>query len=337
MATYTGLDRPKGKLYYQFWSIFFIIGLCCAMALLYFATKKVEYIWRWNRVPQYFLYEEKVSIRAEMEGKIVSIDPAGADGKSVRVVVKGDEGEESHELPKESLLLASGDHVYAGDNIGYYTHWKPGILVEGLWLTLEVSFLAIIFGIALGLFTGLARISDNPALRWGAITYIELIRGSPLLVQIFLWYFVVGTVINSILAQSGLGQISPLWFGVMALAIFTGAYTAEIVRAGIQSVHRGQMEAARSLGMTYAQAMRKVILPQAFRRILPPLAGQFISLVKDSSLLGVLSIRELTKASREVVSSSLQPFEIWIVCAILYLVLTFTLSMFVQYLERKAI
>jgi polar amino acid transport system permease protein len=148
---------------------------------------------------------------------------------------------------------------------------------------------------------------------------------------------VVGTVINSILAQSGLGQISPLWFGVMALAIFTGAYTAEIVRAGIQSVHRGQMEAARSLGMTYAQAMRKVILPQAFRRILPPLAGQFISLVKDSSLLGVLSIRELTKASREVVSSSLQPFEIWIVCAILYLVLTFTLSMFVQYLERKAI
>jgi polar amino acid transport system permease protein len=123
----------------------------------------------------------------------------------------------------------------------------------------------------------------------------------------------------------------------MALAIFTGAYTAEIVRAGIQSVHRGQMEAARSLGMNYTQAMRKVILPQAFRRILPPLAGQFISLVKDSSLLGVISIRELTKASREVVSSSLQPFEIWIVCAILYLVLTFTLSMFVQYLERKAI
>ena len=337
MATYTGLDRPKSKLYYQFWSVVFILGLCGSMALLYFATKKVEYIWRWNRVPQYFLFEEKVSIRAEMEGKIVSIDPSGADGKNVRVVVRGDEGEESHELPKESLLLAAGDHVYAGDNIGYYTHWKPGILVEGLWLTLEVSFLAIIFGIVLGLFTGLARISDNPALRWGAITYIELIRGSPLLVQIFLWYFVVGTVINSILAQSGLGQISPLWFGVMALAIFTGAYTAEIVRAGIQSVHRGQMEAARSLGMTYNKAMRKVILPQAFRRILPPLAGQFISLVKDSSLLGVISIRELTKASREVVSSSLQPFEIWIVCAILYLVLTFTLSMFVQYLERKAI
>lgn len=338
MATYTGLDRPKSKAYYQFWSVVFVLGLCGSMALLYYATKKVEYTWRWNRVPQYFLYEEKVSIRAEMEGTISSIEPTGeaAEGQ-VRVTVTGDDGQEVHVLPKSSLMLSSGDFVYPGDTIGHYTHWQPGILVEGLWLTLEVSFLAIIFGIALGLFTGLARISDNPALRWGAIAYIELIRGSPLLVQIFLWYFVVGTVINSILAQAGLGQISPLWFGVMALAIFTGAYTAEIVRAGIQSVHRGQMEAARSLGMTYNQAMRKVILPQAFRRILPPLAGQFISLVKDSSLLGVISIRELTKASREVVSSSLQPFEIWIVCAILYLVLTFTLSMFVQYLERKAI
>jgi polar amino acid transport system permease protein len=334
MATYTGLDRPKSKLYYQFWGLAFVVGLCGIMALLYYSTKKVEYTWRWNRVPQYFIYDEKVNIRAEMEGTIISIEEAGED---VLVTVRGDDGEESHSLPKTSLLLSQGDYVYAGDNIGFYSHTKPGILVEGLLLTLEVSALAIIFGILLGLFTGLARISDNPALRWGAIFYIELIRGSPLLVQIFLWYFVVGTVINSMLAQSGLGQISPLWFGVMALAIFTGAYTAEIVRAGIQSVHRGQMEAARSLGMTYPQAMRKVILPQAFRRILPPLAGQFISLVKDSSLLGVISIRELTKASREVVSSSLQPFEIWIVCAILYLFLTFTLSMFVQYLERKAI
>jgi polar amino acid transport system permease protein len=144
-------------------------------------------------------------------------------------------------------------------------------------------------------------------------------------------------LINQILSKWGSNPIDPLWYGIVALAIFTGAYVAEIVRAGIQSVHRGQMEAARSLGLTYAQAMRRVILPQAMRRILPPLAGQFISLIKDSSLLGVISIRELTKASREVVSSSLQPFEIWIVCAVLYLVLTFTLSLFVQHLERKAI
>lgn len=334
MTSYTGLDRPKSKLYYQTWSAIFVVGLLATMAILYFSTQTVAYTWRWNRVPQYFLYEEKTEIRAEMEGEIISVTP---QGEASRVVIAGPDGEEAHSVPMASLLLGQGDYVYPGDVLGSFTHWEPGILIEGLWLTLEVSSIAIVFGIILGLFTGLARISNNPALRWGAIGYIELIRGSPLLVQIFLWYFVVGTVINTMLSKYGFGPVPPLWFGVMALAIFTGAYTAEIVRAGIQSVHRGQMEAARSLGMTYAQAMRKVILPQALRRILPPLAGQFISLVKDSSLLGVISIRELTKATREVVTASLQPFEIWIVCAILYLILTFTLSMFVQYLERKAI
>jgi len=332
--SYSGLDRPKSKLYYQVWTLVFFLIIIATMGLLYIATEKVEYTWRWNRVPQYFWYEDKTEIRAEMEGEIKTITPAGEEAK---IQVVGTDGEETYSVPKTALRLNVGDYVYAGDVLGSYTQSKPGILIEGLWLTLEVSALAIVFGIILGLLTGLARISVNPALRWLAISYIELIRGSPLLVQIFLWYFVVGTIINSVMTQYGLGQISPLWYGVAALAIFTGAYTAEIVRAGIQSVHRGQMEAARSLGMTYAQAMRKVILPQAFRRILPPLAGQFISLVKDSSLLGVISIRELTKASREVVTASLQPYEIWIVCAILYLVLTFTLSMFVQYLERKAI
>lgn len=334
MSISTGLDRPKSKLYYQVWSAIFFIGLIATMALLYSATQKVEYIWRWNRIPQYFVYQEKTEIRAEIEGDVVRIEP---QGEISHVFVKGVDDEESYAVPTTSLRLALGDYLYPGDSLGEVSHWKAGILLQGLWLTLEVSAIAIVFGIILGLFTGLARISPNPALRWGAITYIELIRGSPLLVQIFLWYFVVGTVINSILANYSLGPIPAIWYGVMALAIFTGAYTAEIVRAGIQSVHRGQMEAARSLGMNYSQTMRKVILPQAFRRILPPLAGQFISLVKDSSLLGVISIRELTKATREVVTSSLQPFEIWIVCAILYLVLTFALSMFVQYLERKAI
>jgi polar amino acid transport system permease protein len=159
-------------------------------------------------------------------------------------------------------------------------------LLQGLWLTLKVSVIAIVFGIFLGMFTGLARISANPAFKWSAITYIELIRGSPLLVQIFIWYFVLGTLINTMLARQGIGQVPPLWFGVAALACFAGAYVAEIVRAGIQSIHRGQTEASRSLGMTYAQCMRHVILPQAFRRIIPPLAGQFISLIKDFILAG---------------------------------------------------
>jgi polar amino acid transport system permease protein len=108
-----------------------------------------------------------------------------------------------------------------------------------------------------------------------------------------------------------------------------------MVRAGIQSIHLGQIEAAKSLGMTYVEPMRYIILPQAPRRIVPPLAGQFISLIKDSSLLGIIAIRELTKATREVITTSLQPFELWFVCAVLYLLLTFSLSMFVQYLERR--
>jgi polar amino acid transport system permease protein len=112
---------------------------------------------------------------------------------------------------------------------------------------------------------------------------------------------------------------------------------AEIVRAGIQSIHKGQMEAARSLGMSYPQSMRHIILPQAFRRIIPPLAGQFISLIKDSSLLGIIAIRELTKATREAATASLQYFELFFVCAILYLVLTFSLSMLTQYMEKRLI
>jgi polar amino acid transport system permease protein len=282
---------------------------------IYYATLKVEYTWRWYRVPQYFYYKDNVEIRAEIGGDVASLTPKG---DQVEVKVRGADVEEDYIVPADSVRVSEGDYIYPGDILGAYQKWKIGILVEGLWVTLEVSLLAVFLGIIIGLFTGLARISKNPALRWTAITYIELIRGSPLLVQIFIWYFVLGTMFNTLLAQQGMGQLSPLWYGV-----------------GIQSIHFGQMEAARSLGMTYPQSMRYIILPQAFRRILPPLAGQFISLIKDSSLLGIIAIRELTKATREVVTTSLQPFELWFIAALLYLVLTFSLSMFVQYLERR--
>lgn len=331
----SALDRPKGKSYFLLWRTAFTAGLFLVLWGMYAASTSVDYIWRWNRVPQYFWYTEIKDIRASLEGEVRAVEQTGA---TATVIIEGPDGEKArYQIPAASLRVRKGDLISPGDTLGTEPHSRPGLLLEGLWITLKVSALAIVGGIVLGLFTGLARISVNPALRWSAVIYIEIIRGSPLLVQIFLWYFVVGTLVNQLLGKWGMNPIDPLWYGVVALAIFTGAYVAEIVRAGIQSVHRGQMEAARSLGLTYAQAMRRVILPQAMRRILPPLAGQFISLIKDSSLLGVISIRELTKASREVVSSSLQPFEIWIVCAVLYLVLTFTLSLFVQYLERKAI
>ena len=306
-----------------------VIGIASS---LYYSALKIDYVWRWFRIPQYFVYQDQVEIRAQIEGEIESI--LIKDNKAV-IGIKSDEEIEVHTVPISDIRVDEGDLISPGDILATYKKWRVGILMQGLWLTLKVSIIAIVFGILIGLFAGIARISSNPALKWSAITYIEFIRGSPLLVQIFIWYFVLGTLINNILAKKGIGQISPLWFGVAALACFAGAYVAEMVRAGIQSIHFGQIEAANSLGMTYIQSMRYIILPQALRRILPPLAGQFISLIKDSSLLGLIAIRELTKATREVITTSLQPFELWFVCAILYLLLTFSLSMFVQYLERR--
>ncbi|MCG8473602.1 MAG: ABC transporter permease subunit [Desulfobacterales bacterium] len=334
MSLYPGLDAPKPKAYNTIWTITFFVILTAGMAGLYGATKSVDYIWRWNRVPDYFFYQEDVETITEIEGEISSITQKGK--KSI-VTVIGEGETATYTLPTDSLLMDEGDFVYPGDALGSEQQWKTGLLLYGLWITLKASFLAIILAMVIGVITGLMRISDNPALKWTAITYIELVRGSPLLVQLMIWYFVIGTLVNRILMDLGFSKIPTLWFGVLSLAIFTGAYTAEIVRAGIQSVHVGQMEAARSLGMSYFESMRKVIMPQAITRILPALAGQFISLIKDSSLLGVISVRELTKVTREVVTANLQPFELWIVCAALYLLLTFGFSLLVQRLEKRAV
>jgi polar amino acid transport system permease protein len=213
--------------------------------------------------------------------------------------------------------------------------WKPGILLQGLWTTLKASLYATFFGIIIGLLGGVSRVSSNPAMKWTSIVYVEVIRGSPLLVQIFIWNFVLAKIVDDLLRNWGLRELSPLVYGVAALAFFAGAYITEIVRAGIQSIHHGQIEAARSLGMTYGQTMQHIILPQAIRRILPPLAGQFISLIKDSSLLGIIAVRELLKATREAVTITLQSFEFFFICALLYLLLTFPLSMLVQHIERR--
>ncbi len=332
MGSLLTLKGLKHENIYYFWVVVFFLIITGIVLALYFSALQIDYTWRWYRIPQYFAYEDQIETLSEIDGEVESISRKGKDAV---VLVKGLEGTESYAVPESALQVEEGDQIYYGDPLASYKKWRVGILLEGLWLTLKVSVIAIVFGILIGLFTGLARISSNPALKWSAITYIEIIRGSPLLVQIFIWYFVLGTLFNNILDKHGISQISALWFGVAALASFTGAYVAEMVRAGIQSIHRGQTEAARSLGMTYVKSMRHVILPQALRRILPPLAGQFISLIKDSSLLGIIAIRELTKATREVVTTSLQPFELWFVCALLYLVLTFSLSMLLQYLERR--
>jgi len=332
MDSASTLYRFKKTPSYYAWVAVFILIVAATIGGLYYSTQEIDYVWRWYRIPRYFAYQDNVEIRAEIDGEVDRIE---SQGNEESIIVVKDSEEASYRVPTAGIRVDEGDFISYGDVLATYPKWKVGILLQGLWLTLKVSVIAIVFGIFVGLVAGLARISSNPALKWSSITYIELIRGSPLLVQIFIWYFVLGTLFNTLLAKNGLPQVQPLWFGVAALATFTGAYVAEIVRAGIQSIHKGQMEAARSLGMSYPQSMIHVILPQAFRRIIPPLAGQFISLIKDSSLLGIIAIRELTKATREVVTTSLQPFELWFVCALLYLILTFTLSMLLQYMERR--
>ncbi len=306
------------------WRLLLVVILIGLTASLWIATKRINYEWRWDRVPQYFAYRAEAPQDSPIAGRINAITPAGTHS---RIVITPDNGGDPVTVTVEKSKVAVGDAVAEGDLVGDDFEWRIGPLTQGLWVTIWISFISGLFGLIIGLITGLCRVSNNPALRGLSIFYIELIRGTPLLVQIFIFYFFIGTVLNLDRTVAGVG----------ALALFVGAYIAEIIRAGIQSIHKGQTEAARSLGMNPFQTMTYIVLPQAFKRVLPPLAGQFISLIKDSSLLGVMAVRELTKATREAVTSSLQSLELWFTCALLYLALTFLLSLFVQYLERRAV
>ncbi len=203
--------------------------------------------------------------------------------------------------------------------------FRMGILMMGFVLTLKISVVSIFFGIIIGTAVGIFRLSSEPVTRALSVGYVEIIRNTPLLVQIYIIYFFVGSML----------RLSPFVAGTAALAIFAGAYVGEIVRAGIQAIPRGQMEAARSLGMTYSKAMRHVVMPQAFKQIIPPLAGQFISLVKDSSLVSVIALADLMFQGQQAVARTYYAFEIYFTVAALYLVMTFTLSMATQYIERR--
>jgi len=289
---------------------------------LYHATARIQYKWGWSKVPQYLVYTGEQELLAKAKGTVVLT----THGKTTRVEVRYEDGsKEEVKVLSDSLAVSDGAAVVEGTTLGKWVETRPGVLLQGLITTLEISLYSGFFGLLIGLFTALARISRNPTLFSLSTFYVEIIRGTPLLVQIFIFYFFIGTVL----------QLSRNTAGVLTLAIFVGAYAAEIFRAGIQSIHRGQMEAARSLGMSHVQAMSHVVLPQAFKRVLPPLAGQFISLIKDSSLVSVIAITDLTKAGREVVSNTFATFEIWFVVAGLYLILTFALSMLTRALERR--
>jgi polar amino acid transport system permease protein len=288
---------------------------------VYGASQRVDYDWRWERVPQYIVNHHGERVAAPADG-VARLDPSG---RALEIHTQSDPPAVTRLEDLDRITVGDGDPVFAGDVVALREGYAPGPLLVGLWMTLQISAVALVFALALGLVAGLGRVADNPAARNLAATYVEIVRGTPLLVQIFIMYFFIGTVL----------ELSAFAAGVAALAVFTGAYVAEIVRAGIEAVPRGQMEAARSLGMSAAQAMRHVILPQALRKTLPPLAGQFINLIKDSALVSVIAITDLTKAGREIVSSTFTPFEVWFTVALMYLVLTGALSWLVQRLERR--
>ena len=213
---------------------------------------------------------------------------------------------------------------------GYTPDWSVireylPVLMHGVVLTLRLSVLSTGVAIIVGLFAGLCRISKNPVVSFLAAAYVEFLRGIPLLVFLMFIYFGLGSFV----------ELGSKVAAVLGLGIFSGAFVAEIVRAGIQSIPRGQMEAARSSGMTYFQAMRLIILPQALRRILPPLAGQFIFLIKDSSLVSVISEYELTLQARNAIIASFRSFELWTFTAFLYFAMTFTLSQVFRAFERR--
>lgn len=305
------------------WHLLTFIILFMIVAGLWVATKKIDYTWRWNRVPQYFFYNDETLIPAPFDGRVVSLSK---NGDITQIILAGENGEEQVvKVDTESLKVSVNNDLFQGDFLGSTFEWHAGPLMVGLWNTLWISAAASVIGMIIGLVTGLCRVSKNPTLRSLSVTYIELIRGTPLLVQLFIFYFFLGTVLD----------ISRIIAGVSALAIFAGAYVAEIIRAGIQSIPKGQMEAARSLGMNVPQAMIHIILPQAFKRTLPPLAGQFISLIKDSSLVSIIAITDLTKSGREVITSTFATFEIWFVVAFLYLMMTSVLSQIIAWVERR--
>lgn len=206
-------------------------------------------------------------------------------------------------------------------------------ILPGVKITLQVTFLAYALALVIGLIAGLMRVSKNPVLYALSTLYVEIIRGLPMLVILLYAGYVISPAIRD--ATHRAITFSDLQEGVIGLGIGYGAYLAEVYRAGIESIHRGQMEAARSLGMTYMQAMRYVILPQAIRRILPPLGNDFIAMLKDSSLIALLAIPDLLQMGRLFVSRTFRAFEGYNSVALLYLVMTLFLSLLVRTIERR--
>ncbi|MBN1178514.1 MAG: amino acid ABC transporter permease [Anaerolineae bacterium] len=250
------------------------------------------------------------------------------------------------------ILIAVGTAYIIVSNTNYREAFI--FITAGLSITIITSLIAYVFALMLGLLTGLGRISRNVVLNNLATLYVELIRGIPMLVLIFFIALVgVPVVVDSINAigrwfeQAGIPLVGTLLTSVnnqavsmnvraiVALSVTYGAFLAEIFRAGIQSIGRGQMEAARSLGMSYGQAMRCIILPQAIRNVLPALGNDFVAMVKDSSLVSLLAVRDISQVARLYAGRSFRFREAYITLSVMYLTMTVSLSLLVRVLERR--
>jgi polar amino acid transport system permease protein len=230
--------------------------------------------------------------------------------------------------------------------------WVPNMLVQGFMMTIRLSIWATILAVILGTGMGLCKVSEHLYRRLISNTYVEMVRNIPPLVLVFIFYFFIG---NQIMTALGVGDMvrslspaSRYWIGfffapasqfpefisaVITLGIYEGAYITEIIRSGIESVDKEQWEASYALGLSKYQQMLYVIMPQAVRRILPSLAGQFISTIKDSSIVSVISIQELTFQGMELMAATYLTFEVWITITVMYFILTFCCSLLVGQIE----
>ena len=202
--------------------------------------------------------------------------------------------------------------------------WGP--LMRGLAVTVEITAYSIVLALAIGLASALLTMSNSFAGRTISKIYLEAARNTPLLIQIYLFYFVLGPIFG----------LDRFWAGVACLSVFEGAFASEVIRAGILSVPRGQREASDSIGLSPVQCHRHVILPQAVPLMLPPLTGVIISLIKNSAIVSVIAVFDLTTEGRNIIADTFLSFEVWMTVAAMYLVLTVSLSVLMSCLERRA-
>jgi polar amino acid transport system permease protein len=212
-------------------------------------------------------------------------------------------------------------YFYVRDDGGFVA----GPLLRGMGMTLKISAVSLFLTFGIGMVTALLRLSNSMPGRALARVYLEVSRNTPLLIQLFFIYFVMGPIFG----------LDRFWAAVLSLSLYEGAYASEIFRSGIISVEKGQWEASHSLGLSFKQAYRFIVLPQAVRRILPPLANQAISLIKDSALVSTIAVYDLTMEAQILISETFLTFELWFTVALMYLAITVTLSFLVSYLEKR--